>query len=156
LHRPNLVSHSETKTKTVFCRNPGRLNPRDDLQNETFQSFPFVGFHLRADLQNETFQSFPLERGFAFPHPTPLALTNDQVFQREKNSFMRLKGVLLGNPSYDNKYVAIVGGRIVDSDSDKSALVERVYKRDGYVPMYIGKVTREENRYRHLPSPRRL
>lgn len=78
----------------------------------------------------------------------------DQIFEREKNSFAKLKETLLNDPNYLNKYIAVVGGKVVDSDYDDSVLAERVYKMFGYIPLFIGKITRKE-RVVELPSPER-
>ncbi|GFP43604.1 hypothetical protein HKBW3C_02734, partial [Candidatus Hakubella thermalkaliphila] len=53
---------------------------------------------------------------------------------------------------YDNKYVAILDNKIVDSDEDFSSLAKRVYAKFGYRAIYMPKVTREEEVI-HIPSP---
>ncbi len=86
--------------------------------------------------------------------PHPKILTPEQIFEQEKNSFIQWKKRLLNDPSYLNKYVAVVGGKVVDSDFDDGILVERVDKRFGYIPIYIGKIRPEgEKEYEELPSP---
>lgn len=78
----------------------------------------------------------------------------EQIFERNKNSFNRFKETLLYNKDYANKFIAIIDGKIVDSDYDRSELAERVYTDYGYVPLFIGKVVKQR-RYRELPSPER-
>jgi len=80
---------------------------------------------------------------------------SEQIFEREKNSFAKLKETLLHDAVYVNKFIAIMDGKIVDSDYDRSALAERVYTKHGYVQLFIGKVTKQK-RYRELPSPERV
>jgi len=79
---------------------------------------------------------------------------SDEIFEREKNSFVKLKEILLSDPAYLNKYVAVVDGKVVDSDYDDSVLAERVYEGFGYIPLFIGKITRQK-RVVELPSPER-
>ncbi len=85
-----------------------------------------------------------------------LASTSEQIFEREKDNFLKLKDELLHNQAYLNKYVAIINGKVADSDNDKSVLVERIYANYGYIPVYVGQVAAEQKRYRRLPSPRRV
>ena len=79
----------------------------------------------------------------------------EQVFQREKASFMRWREDLLGDPSYLNKFIAVVGGKVVDSDLDENVLAQRVYEKHGYIPIYIGKIELEE-KVLEVPSPELL
>lgn len=88
----------------------------------------------------------------AISFPTESLSPSDQTFEREKKSFAELKETLLTDPNYLNKYVALVKGRVVDTDYDDSILAERVYKKFGYIPLFIGKITRED-RVVELPSP---
>jgi hypothetical protein len=99
----------------------------------------------------------------SMPNPSVIANSSglkpisalDQVFEKNRNSFLKLKEALLSEKDYVNKFIAIIDGEIVDSDYDRSTLAERVYARCGYVQLFIGKVTKQK-RYRHLPSPRRV
>jgi hypothetical protein len=79
---------------------------------------------------------------------------SEEIFEKERAVFLRLKKKLLGDANYSEKYVAIVGGRIVDSDNDKILLAKRVYSKFGYIPVYIGKVTSKERIFEY-PSPER-
>ena len=76
----------------------------------------------------------------------------DQTFEANKNSFVKLKETLLQDKNFADKFVAIINGKMVDFNSDRSALVERVYAKYGYVPLFIGRVSKEK-KYRELPSP---
>lgn len=89
------------------------------------------------------------------PSRMELVLTPEQIVARERSAFLEMKPRLLGSAEYPNKFVAIINGTPVDSDNDKGALVERIYATRGYIPVFIGKVTEEQKRYRRLPSPRR-
>jgi hypothetical protein len=79
---------------------------------------------------------------------------NEEIFEKERTSFLKLKKKLIGDPNYSDKYVAVVGGKIVDTDRDKILLAKRVYSKHGYIPMYVGKVT-ETERTLEYPSPER-
>lgn len=80
---------------------------------------------------------------------------SEQIFDRDKNSFVKLKEKLLHDKVYVKKFVAIIDGKIIDSDYDRSALAERVYTKHGYVQLFIGQVTKQK-KYRELPSPERV
>ena len=53
---------------------------------------------------------------------------------------------------YENKFIAIMNDRVVDSDDDFSALAERVYEKYGYRSIYMPKVTKEAE-VAHMPTP---
>lgn len=110
-------------------------------------------------LTGKSFQAkgAPLEEVLRLPAIKLIHIdTTEQVFERERDSFLRMKQRLLNDQAYLDRYVAIINGNVADSDTDKSVLVERVYTKFGYIPLYIGKVTNEQKRYRRLPSPRRI
>lgn len=61
-------------------------------------------------------------------------------FQREKRAFLlNLSPLTLAG--YSNQFVASCGGKIVDSDSDLSALTTRFFRTHGDVPVYIVRVS---------------
>ncbi len=55
---------------------------------------------------------------------------------------------------YLHKYVAIHGGKIVESGDEKIAVGLRAYSRFGYVPIFVGYVGDELAEIVRLPSPR--
>jgi PHD/YefM family antitoxin component YafN of YafNO toxin-antitoxin module len=63
---------------------------------------------------------------------------NMEGLEREREAYERLEPELL--TVYKGQYVAIREGQVVDSDPDEMALVQRVYERLGYGPMYVRKV----------------
>src|SRR5208282_6354559 len=69
--------------------------------------------------------------------PTP-ELTQGE---REYQAFLRLLPQLLA--THRGQYVAIHEGKVVDSDPDDIALVQRVHARVGYVPIHVGLVTEQ-------------
>ncbi|MCC6019540.1 MAG: hypothetical protein LM601_10945 [Candidatus Verstraetearchaeota archaeon] len=72
--------------------------------------------------------------------------------EEERKAFLKIKGKLAKDPQYCGKYVAIFKGAIVGCDEDKRRLAENVYKKYGYVPIYIDKVAPGE-RVVEAPSP---
>ena len=63
----------------------------------------------------------------------------DARFACERQAFWAMHSQLL--PRYEGKYVAVLNGQVVDSDTDERALVQRVYQKFGYQPMYVQLVT---------------
>jgi hypothetical protein len=64
-------------------------------------------------------------------------------FENDRQTFLTMKGSLLQNAIYREKFVAILDGKIVDHGEDIGQVAKRVYKRFGYKPVYIDKVTAE-------------
>jgi len=73
-------------------------------------------------------------------------------FEKEREAFNRLIVEAIRNPGYANKYIAVVDGLIQGSDYNKENLARRIYKKFGYRPIYVGKVTRTK-RTIELSSP---
>ncbi len=78
---------------------------------------------------------------------------NKFKFNMEKETFIKLKPGLLKEKKYINKYVAIHNGKIIGYDSDKMELLKYIYRKIGYQPIYIDKVTEEKIVYT-FSSPR--
>lgn len=76
------------------------------------------------------------------------------AFGREKEAFLRLKDDLMRD--FEEKYVAILHGKVVDSDKDQAHLAQRVYGKYGYVQIYIDKVSKETRRKLENPSPENI
>lgn len=75
------------------------------------------------------------------PPPTPIevrlpAPQPRTKGEREYEAFKKLLPQLL--TSHWGKFVAVHEGRVVDSDTDDIALIERVHREYGYVPIYVG------------------
>jgi hypothetical protein len=56
-------------------------------------------------------------------------------FAAERRAFWAMHEQLL--KAYAGKYVAMLNAPVVDSDKDKSALAQRVYRRFRYQPIYV-------------------
>ncbi len=61
--------------------------------------------------------------------------------EREYRAFLRMLPELLA--THRGRFVAIHEGRVVDDDADDIALVRRVHKQIGYVPIHVGLVTNQ-------------
>ena len=67
-----------------------------------------------------------------------------RIFEDDVKAYENLRPSLLDNTQYSGKFVAIVDGKCVDSDTDRMTLIQRVYKNHGNVPMYAVKVGQEK------------
>jgi PHD/YefM family antitoxin component YafN of YafNO toxin-antitoxin module len=61
-----------------------------------------------------------------------------EALGREREAYKRLEPELL--PLYKGQYVAIREGQVIDSGPNEMALVQRVYEKFGYGPMYVRRV----------------
>lgn len=77
---------------------------------------------------------------------------NIRDFEEAKSFFRRNKKKILSK--YQDKYIAILKNRVIDSDEDFGRLAKRVYNKLGYRPIYMPKVV-DEMPIIHVPSPRR-
>jgi len=75
----------------------------------------------------------------------PLSASSQEHLARDRGAYLRLKDELL--ETHRGYYVGFKDGQLVDSDPDWSTLVERMYARFGYVPIYVKKVEAEEQVY---------
>ena len=86
---------------------------------------------------------------------SPRNAINRDEFYEEEQAFLSMKDNLLKNEKYAGAFVAILNGKLVDSDSNEGVLAERCYRKYGYRPIYFNKVERIKRIIR-LPSPRRI
>jgi hypothetical protein len=73
-------------------------------------------------------------------------------WEQERGAYWRLRPTLVSQ--YRDQYVAIHEGQVVDSGPDQVELALRVYRRFGYVPIYVGLVSDEPPRMLRVPTPR--
>jgi hypothetical protein len=85
---------------------------------------------------------YPLHESF-FNRPE---LTPTSPLQAERIAFLRMRNELL-NSDYRGKYVAILDGKLIDNDQDLRTLAMRVYKKFGYIPIYMDQVTEKERKF---------
>ena len=83
-----------------------------------------------------------------------LPVPPEDKWERERLAFVRMRSQLL--VTHRDQYVAIREGQVADSDRDKIALALRVYKKFGYMPIYVGLVTEKQLSPARIPSPRVL
>ncbi len=70
------------------------------------------------------------------PAPTlDVGVPKEDKWRREQRAFQRLLPNLLH--THAGKYVAIHDEQVVDTDPDLVALGRRVYRRHGYIPIYM-------------------
>ena len=81
----------------------------------------------------------------------PSLLEVMSTFEEERRAFLSMRAQLEADPRYAGKYVAVLGGAVVDSDEDPRELARRTYRKHGYTPIYFGFVGPE--RVVELPSP---
>ena len=74
----------------------------------------------------------------------------EDVFVRNRDFFEKQKEAL--QAQYGEEFVAIWEERVVDHDTDRSRLAERVYGRFGFVPIYIDQPSESPARF-YLSSP---
>ncbi|MCQ5363342.1 MAG: hypothetical protein NO482_08095 [Candidatus Methanomethylicia archaeon] len=72
--------------------------------------------------------------------------------EEEREAFLKIRDKLVQDPNYNGKYVAILQGAIVGCDEEKGRLAENVYRKYGYIPIYIDRVAPDERRL-EIPSP---
>jgi hypothetical protein len=78
-----------------------------------------------------------------------IALQPLTKWEREYQAFQRLLPQLLATRR--DHYVAIHEERVVDTDPDDIALIQRVHARYGYVPIHVDRVTELPPRPARLP-----
>jgi len=72
--------------------------------------------------------------------------------EEEREAFRKVRDKLMQDPKYRGKYVAFFQGDLVGCDDDKGRLAKSIYKKYGYVPIYIDQVA-EGERQVEVPSP---
>jgi len=78
-----------------------------------------------------------------------------ELFDEERDAFLRMKDILIGDIKYARKFVAIHKGNVIGFDESKKELAKRVYAEHGYIPIYIGKVEKERTTG-EMSSPERV
>ena len=71
-----------------------------------------------------------------------------EAFERERQAFEHLKPELLR--TYRGQWVAIYQGEVVEASKDRSQVLDSVYDRFGYVPVYV-QLVEEHPRVYKLP-----
>jgi len=69
-----------------------------------------------------------------------------EAFKREQQAFERLKPELL--QTHRGQWVAIYQGKVVEAGQDRSQVLDSVYDRLGYVPVYVQQVEQRPRVYK--------
>ena len=69
-----------------------------------------------------------------------------EAFERERQAFERLKPELLH--THRGQWVAIYRGEVVEAGQDRSQVLDSVYDRFGYVPVYVQQVEERPRVYK--------
>lgn len=69
-----------------------------------------------------------------------------EAFEQERQTFERLKPELLR--THRGQWVAIYQGKIVETGQDRSQVLDSVYDRFGYVPVYVQQVEEQPRVYK--------
>lgn len=97
------------------------------------------------------------EMGLTAPTPTPReesslpSVPRSALFETEKRFLAQNWGPL--KTMYHRRYVAILGESVLDSDSDFSALADRVFRKFGYQRIFMPFIEEPERVY-EIRSPR--
>ena len=86
------------------------------------------------------------------PAPEYQTPHRDDQWERERLAFLGMQPTLL--QTYCGKHVAIHDGEVVDCDTDEVQLGLRVYGKYGYIPIYVGLVTKTPAPIVRVASPR--
>jgi metal-responsive CopG/Arc/MetJ family transcriptional regulator len=81
----------------------------------------------------------------------PALLEVISTFEEERRAFLSMRAQLEADHRYGGRYVAVLGGAVVDSDEDLRELARRTYGKYGYTPIYFDFVG--PGRVVELPSP---
>lgn len=125
-----------------------------EVEDDLWRRFSLIVLRERGDRKKnevivEILKDYVEQRGL---------LVDEQQFEwiirieEEREAFLKIRDKLIRDPFYNGKYVAVFQGSVVGCDEDKSRLMETVYKKHGYVPIYIDKVAPGE-RHIEIPSP---
>jgi hypothetical protein len=69
-----------------------------------------------------------------------------EAFEREREAFERLKPELLR--THRGQWVAVYQEKVVEAGQDRSQVLDSVYDRFGYVPVYVQKVEEQPRVYK--------
>ena len=69
-----------------------------------------------------------------------------EAFERERQAFERLKPELLR--THRGQWVAIHQGEVVEAGQDRSQVLDSVYDRFGYVPLYVQRIEEQPRVYK--------
>jgi len=125
-----------------------------EVDNELWKRFSLLVLYERGSRKKnevivELLKNYVSQRDF---EKDSIQLEYIMRIEEEREAFQKLKKKLLRDPRYRGKYIAVYQGKIVGIGEEKGELARKVYKKYGYVPIYIGKISREKI-HMEVPSP---
>jgi hypothetical protein len=127
----------EPETTTLFLRGVPRRIVREAKSAAAREGATLAAFVTRA-LDHNLAGNVPSEAGTTLE-------ASARWYEQNRSRLLR---------RYGNRYIAIVGERVVDDDASWEALAERVFRRFGVGPVFMPRVEPGERVVR-LRSPRR-
>ena len=126
-----------------------------EVDDDLWRRFSLIVLRERGERKKkevivELIREYVEKRGLSSINPQQLEQI--MMIEEEREAFLKMRERLILDPKYAGKYVAILNGEVVGFDQDKGKLAEAVYKKYGYVPIYIDKVAPGERRV-EIPSP---
>ncbi len=125
-----------------------------EVDEDLWRRFSLIVLRERGDLKKnevivEILRDYVEQRG--------LLVDEQQLeyilrMEEEREAFLKIRDKLIRDPFYNGKYVAVFRGSVIGCDEEKTRLVETVYKKHGYIPIYIDRVALGE-RHVEIPSP---
>ena len=135
------------------CSKPyeGPYQKQEHITDEIIKALPQEQFPLAVMLVRQLIAASPRLRAREMP-PLPLS-PGEEIFEREKRAFERLKLELLR--THRGQYVVVRDGKAVLLGHKKNELAAKAYHQFGYGPLYIGLI-QEGPEAVYIPTPRRI
>ena len=96
-------------------------------------------------------QDEPGRRKVIVPSSKTVALTDEAIIRMEMKSYELKKEEYI--KKFEGKYIALLGGDVLDSDTQLSTLATRVYDKVGYRAIYMPLVTSKKITHK-IASPK--
>jgi hypothetical protein len=104
----------------------------------------------RAETENDAVPLAAPILGVPRISPNPPPEPRDPTLRREHTAFMHLLPELL--KPHHGQFVAVHDGQVIESGSDKIAVIRKAHARFGYRPIYVHLVTDEPQALERIPS----
>ena len=143
--KESICSHGKITTKVGFdpvARYSFEEHKRSRFSKQFFAYYTRDAHPEQKEVHSYTHRSFLVCKSPERDHSHHYSVTQ-QKFEKEIQAFLRMEHELIHEERYANKYIAIHNELIVDFDSDRIALTDRVYAKYGYIPILMRKVETE-------------
>src|SRR3989304_5710983 len=156
-HQSSIQLETDMASPNLVIEGSFILSPVFTLDSKISRSYVISSFAIPGNVSVASFDNLflPASNNFFVSIFNSLSVSisdNLSAFRKEQQAFQAMREEL--KKEYAGKYVAIHGGRVVDSNTDESALIGRFYKTHGNVSVYIDKIG--EKRVIKMRSPRRI